>query len=394
MRIRFFNTFEPVSPFYRDLIPSLVEQGHQIEILISSTEYRKGRELLEEILDFENVRIRRMPSGIKLANSSIKKIWVITTYIVTAAMATLFGRSADLNFFLTQPPLFQVWGRVLRRLRGQPFMCLVMDLYPDVAISAGSLKPNSFLAKCMKRISRSTLNRAKNVVVIGRCMRDFLEQEGVSADRIVLIRNWVNEHEIQRIELAENRLRKELGFGDKFVCLYSGNMGVSHRFDEWLEAICLLRDENIEFVFVGGGSRKSEIDQFCEQHQLAKAHMLPYQATQRLSESMGIGDIHFVCLRNDFVGKVVPSKAYGALAAGKPIIYQGDSKGEIAQMVRKFELGFVVEEGDAAGLVATIRKCHRDPNGLSQWSLNAYQASQNEFSRETALASYRQLFSD
>ena len=122
--------------------------------------------------------------------------------------------------------------------------------------------------------------------------------------------------------------------------------------------------------------------------------MLPYQATQRLSESMGIGDIHFVCLRNDFVGKVVPSKAYGALAAGKPIIYQGDSKGEIAQMVRKFELGFVVEEGDAAGLVATIRKCHRDPNGLSQWSLNAYQASQNEFSRETALASYRQLFSD
>ena len=162
MRIRFFNTFEPVSPFYRDLVPALVERGHEVEIFISQAEYRPGRVPLEQLLDHENVRIRRIPSGIKLANSAKKKLWVIFTYMVGTTFATLFGKRTDINFFLTQPPLFQILGRVLKFIRRQPFICLVMDLYPDVVVSNGWLKQDSFVARTLiqPRMGRPQFNES------------------------------------------------------------------------------------------------------------------------------------------------------------------------------------------------------------------------------------------
>ena len=120
--------------------------------------------------------------------------------------------------------------------------------------------------------------------------------------------------------------------------------------------------------------------------------MLPYQPTERLAESLGLGQVHFVCLRNDFVGKVVPSKAYGAFAAGKPIIYQGDSKGEIARVVKEFGVGFVLDEGDIEGLRDAVLKSSSDGKLLTQQSETAYRISREVYDRESSLNKYAELF--
>lgn len=393
MHLRFFNTYEPVSPFYRDLIPELLDEGHDIEILISNAEYRSGRTPLEQILDDDRVRIRRIPSGIKHADTRWKKIWAIFTYVVGSALVSLLGRGTDLNFFLTQPPLFQVWGRVLKAIRRQPYSCLLMDIYPDVVVSNGLMRKGSFTMRMMKWISRSTLRRAENVVVIGRCMQSLLEKDGVDPNRIVLIPNWANEREVRRLDQDQNALRTELGLQDHLVCLYSGNIGVSHRFDDWLEAIRELREhDEIKFVFIGSGTRKSEIESFCSAHELTNVLLLPYQPTEKLSESLGLGDLHFVSLRDNFVGKVVPSKAYGAITAGKPIIYQGSPEGEIARMIREHELGFVVEENDVESLKSAVLNCLNDRNRLLALSDNARRVSREIYSREASVRKYSRLF--
>lgn len=397
MRIRFFNTYEPVSPFYRDLIPYLAERGYEIEILVSSVEYRAGRTPLERTLDFDNVRIRRIPTGISKLDAGWKKVWVVLTYMIGSAVSTLFGRSTDLNFFMTQPPFFQIWGRVLRLLRWQPYHCLVMDLYPDVAINNGAIRKGSLVAGLLTWLSRNALRNANRVVVIGRCMQDVLEQEGVEPNRIRMIPNWANENEVRRLPIKDNKLRKELAMDDKFICLYSGNIGVSHMFEDILHVARELElegENEIQFVFIGDGSRRSQIESFREQEKLSNISMLQYQPTERLSESLGLGDVHFVCLRSDFVGKVVPSKAYGAMAAGKPIIYQGDDSGEIARMILEANSGHVVPDGDAEMLKQAILICFNDRQLLQKQSDNAYRLSRETYSREAALARYLAVFQD
>ena len=208
-----------------------------------------------------------------------------------------------------------------------------------------------------------------------------------------MIPNWANENEVRRIDKSRNTLRTELGLQDHLVCLYSGNIGVSHRFDDWLEVIRQLSDrEKIKFVFIGGGSRKKEIESFCSKHQLTNVLLLPYQPTEKLSESLGLGDLHFVSLRDDFAGKVVPSKAYGAIAAGKPIIYQGSADGEIASMIREHELGFVVEESDVENLRSAVLSCLSDRERLLTLADSAYRVSREVYNREASLRKYVQLF--
>ena len=389
MRIRFLTTYEPVSPFYRDLVPRLAAEGHSIEILVTSAEYRPGRTPLEQTVAHPNVRIRRIPCLVNTPNSALKKVWVLITYLVGCGLLTLFGRGADLNFFLTQPPFFSSWGMVLRLIRRQPYYCLIMDLYPDVMIAAGMLRRRSLSSILLMRLSRLTLRRAQQVIVIGRCMRDLILIGGVREDRVSIIQNWANETEIQRLSPNQNSLREQLELSDEFVCLYSGNIGVSHAFDDILNAALALKENRqITFVFIGGGSRRKEIEQFANANCLNNIRLLPYTPAEKLSEGLGIGDVHFVSLREEFVGLVVPSKAYGAMAAGKPIIYLGNSKGEIARTINENDSGAVVAEGESAAICNLLLDYQSDPSLLSRQSENAYQLSQTVYSRQSAIDRY------
>ncbi|HSG15278.1 MAG TPA: glycosyltransferase family 4 protein [Anaerolineae bacterium] len=393
MHIRFFNTFEPVTTFYRDLIPALAAQGIESELVISSMEYRPGREPLESSLDHPLIHIRRVKAGQGLATSRAQKVWAMVSYTLGAVIYSLFGRSVDLNFFMTQPPLFSLWGYLLRLLRRQRYVCLVMDLYPDGAIKGGLLPENGSITQFLTATSRFALKNADAVVVIGRCTRDLLHHDGMPEAKLHLIPNWVNNAEIQPISSAENRLLTDWDLTDRFVVLYSGIMGVSHFFDDILESAKRLKDtDDIRFVFIGAGSRRREIEAARVTYGLDNVMFFPYQPLDRLSESLSAADIHYVCLRDGFEGSAVPSKAYGALAVGKPLLYQGSTSGEIARMVLEERIGTVVPLYDAHALTQAILRYYQDPDRRLAEGDRARRLNERVYNREHSIQSYLALF--
>ncbi|MFC2155727.1 glycosyltransferase family 4 protein [Acidobacteriota bacterium] len=357
--IRFFNTVEPVAPLYRDLIPYWIARGWQVEVVMSRAEYRAGTE--KEWLK-EGVKIRWTPGfGLK-AYKKFAKFLLMAAYIITTAFKSLFGPSVDRNLFLTQPPLFFVWGFILKKLRKQPYIIVLMDLYPDVAIQAKLLKADSFMAKLLTRISRFGLYKADSVIAIGRCMKQRLLNYGVAEKRIRLIPNWTNPENILPIPNEENSFRREKGWNNKFVILYSGNIGISHYFDDILKVSLLLRKKpDILFVFVGYGQRLQEIELFKKEHGLNNIELMPFQDRDILSLSLSAGDIHFVSLRAGFEGLVVPSKTYGIFAVGRPVIYQGDPRGEIATLITEEDVGRIVEIDNPDQLEEAILSYAEDP---------------------------------
>jgi colanic acid biosynthesis glycosyl transferase WcaI len=301
----------------------------------------------------------------------------------------LLGRGTDLNFFLTQPPLFAVWGYGLKLLRRQPYCCLVMDVYPDLAVQEGMLTTTSPLTRLLTFVSRLAWRQAAQVIVIGRCMQAYLAQAGVPPERIRVIPNWANETEVYPVPDVHNQLRQELGLEDCFVVLYSGNIGVSHYFDDLLAVARQLRQvSKLKFVFIGDGVRRREIEAAQQSNQLENIILLPFQPTARLPHSLSLGNLHFVSLRSGFEGLVVPSKTYGVLTAGRPLIYQGNLQSEIAQMISEEGVGAAIPCGDVEGLQGTILRYLNDPYLCRVQGRKALALSRGRYSRQQALRRY------
>jgi colanic acid biosynthesis glycosyl transferase WcaI len=395
LRIRFFNTYEPVTSFYRDLLPFLSEHGFEVEVYVSASEYRPGRGPLGDSLLKHGVHVKYAPAGRFKLGRTPKKIWPMFTYAVWTAGRTLFGKPVNLNFFLSQPPLFSFWGYILKRIRRQRYYCLIMDVYPDLAIEAGFLKRDSSTARVLVALSRFILKGADSVVVIGRCMSERIKDMGICPEQIRLIPNWANEDRLLPIPRGRNTMRRELGLEDNFVILYSGNMGVSHYFDDLLQvAECCRETEGIRFVFAGDGERRKEIERAKAKHRLNNVLLLPFQPEDRLAEGLSVGDVHFISLRSGFEGLVVPSKAYGAMAVGRPIIYQGSTFGEIGRMVAETKAGTVVPLGDMKALKNTVLMYYENPSLVAKQGRRALEVSRDIFGRKQALAQYKSILAD
>jgi len=387
--VRFFNTYEPVTDFYRDLVPALADAGLLGEVVVSRADYRAGRGALQDLLAPSGARVIGIPAGFSQANTRPRKLFVSLSYALGSMFKSLFARAAAVNFFLTQPPLFVAWGRVLRALRGTPYCCLIMDLYPNILAAHGMLRKDSWLYRLTRKLMFGALKSADRVFVIGRCMRDLLIDEGVPADRIIVVNNWANESKIIPVSRSENTLAERYGIGQEFVVIYSGNIGISHDFHTIVNAAQRLASRtDIRFLFFGEGARYRELAAEKKHRQLDNLILDGLQPAELLAHSQSLGDVHFVTLRSAFTGVVVPSKAYSALASGRPLIYEGQPEGEIARMIVENDIGGVVPPGDVNAMVELISGMAEDRAATQRMGEKARALAEGEYGRQTSVERY------
>jgi glycosyltransferase involved in cell wall biosynthesis len=268
-----------------------------------------------------------------------------------------------------------------------------MDVYPDVAILARIIGKNSSLDKILTYLSAISWKKAIAVVVIGRCMADLVVARGVDRKKVFIIPNWANEEVIRPVPPNQNSLRKNLRFQEDFIVLYSGNMGVSHYFRDILDVAYHFRDiDRLKFVFTGYGARRHEILEFKEKYNLDNIFLLPFQPLEHISEILSLGDIHFISLRSGFEGRVVPSKAYSALAAGRPIIYQGNPSGEIARMIIEENVGHVVPINSTSKLSKAIMMYYENPDIVKKQGEKCLALIRGKYNKAKSFESYAGVF--
>jgi glycosyltransferase involved in cell wall biosynthesis len=393
------NFFHPdvssVSQVITEIARELAATGYAVSVIASKNRYTGGRDpRLVSRERIENVEVRRVWGPSLGKGSLFGRLLDQASFIVGATLSALSAPKADTVVLLTNPPLFAALGLLLKRLRRERFIYVVMDLYPDIAIESGLLRAESFPVRCLRWLTRRTIRGADCVVVLGSCMEARVLAYGASPDRVAVIRNWADDHGIRPVPPEENSFRVEQGWDGKFVVMYSGNLGVAHRFDDILEVARRRRnDPQFVFAFVGDGMRRKEIEAYREEHGLENICLLPYQSVDRLALSLGAGDVHFVSLREGFEGTVVPSKTYGIMAAARPILYQGGRSGEIARMILDHGLGEVVPEGDADALERVIAALRDEPERTKRLGCRAREVLQRDYSRDAAIAHYRRVLS-
>ncbi len=244
-------------------------------------------------------------------------------------------------------------GAEPRSRTGTRFVYWLQDVYPELAVEFGLFGERSLAARLFNAASRWTLRRADAVVVLGDAMGERVRAKGVSAARVHVLPNWADGAAVCPAPGEADEFLRANGLQGKRVVLYSGNMGRAHDLSTILAAARLLRSRReIAFVFVGDGAKRGEIE--AAARELPSIHLLPYQPRERLAASLSAGEVHLVTQEPFTVGLVEPSKLYGAMAAGRPVLYIGPPETEAARTVEREGIGAVFSNGDAAGAAAAI----------------------------------------
>jgi len=200
--------------------------------------------------------------------------------------------------------------------------------------------------------------------------------------------NWADGAAIRPMAPEASALRREWGFGEKFVVGYSGNLGRAHDCETLLAAARLLAAErDVVFSFVGGGLHFARLREAA----LANVSVRGYVSESRLGESLAACDVHLVTLLPAFEGLIVPSKFYGTAAAGRAVIFIGDPGGEIAHLLAAHGCGVTVAPGDAPGLAAAIKDLRASPEKLRAMGERARAAFEREWDKPIALARWREV---
>ena len=278
--------------------------------------------------------------------------------------AALRGPQPDVVVVGADPPLLFLAGPWLRRRTGAAVVHWAQDLYPDVAEALGVLRPGGVAARALGRQARHALRRVDAVVTIGRCMADRLAD--LDPVRVATIPNWAPA-DVRPLPGVDTPFRKAHGLDGRFVVMYSGTLGLAHPFDAVLDAAALLAatDPDVVFVVVGDGARRAEVEADAARRRLANLLFAPPQPRASLADSLGAADLHIVTMDMALLGLVVPSKVYGALAAGRPVVFVGPAASEAARVVAEHDAGTVVGTGAVVGagraVAAAVRAWRADP---------------------------------
>ena len=277
------------------------------------------------------------------------------TYLGLSLWEGLKVDPPDVVLCMTDPPVIADLALVLARRFDVPLVVVSQDVFPEVAVALKRLD-NPALVELLRLATRLYLKRADRVVAIGDTMRERLVGKGAERERIDVIPNWVDTSDLEP-KARDNAWAREHGLHDKFVVMHSGNIGHAQDLDTLIRAATFLRDlDDLRIVLIGGGARRDELKELARVLETDRVVFMGYQPREVLADSLSSADVHVVGLAKGLSGYVVPSRLYGVLAVGRPVIAAAEPDSETAQAVERAAAGIVVPPGRPELLARAIRR--------------------------------------
>jgi colanic acid biosynthesis glycosyl transferase WcaI len=396
-RLIFINRyFHPdqsaTSRLLSDLAFALADGGHDILILTSQQRYDDPDARLPAREIRGKLKVHRL-AGTRFGRINLlgRVIDYLFFYVSMAVTLLKLARAGDTIVPMTDPPILSLFTAPIARLKGCRIINWLQDLYPEVALAAGTpfLKPT--VAKLIKAFRDRSLRAADCNIVIATAMAERVSTLDVKKEHIRVIHNWVDDHALSPIPAHENPLRRAWALEDKFVVGYSGNLGRVHDIDTILLASAELVDCQIVFLCIGGGAQYDALKETAERRGLTQLfRFMPYQSEIDLPYSLSAADVHWLSHKPEFEGLVFPSKFYGIAAVGRPIVAITSRQSELAKLVSQYQCGLVIEQGDGKTLALELKRLKAAPKVCSAMGAHARAMLSARFTRAHAINTWAQ----
>ncbi len=279
------------------------------------------------------------------------------------AASSLYGllQSAKPDFlFVESPPLFlTLTAYVYSRLKGVPIILNVADLWPDTIIEMG-LVPKGLATDVLSWLESWSYRQATYITAVTLGIRSsLLSEKGLAQQKVLYLPNGVDTSAF-RPQAPDEELKRALGLSGKKIVLYAGTLGRAHGLENVLKSAELLRHRpEIHFMFLGDGSERPRLQKLQSDMGLQNVSFQDFVPISELHRYYSIADCGLASLLNlPLFEGARPSKIFGVLASGKPMMYFG--KGEGARLVEEANAGVVVPPEDSVALARAISELLND----------------------------------
>ena len=354
--------------------------------------YKKHNYYPESINGVEVLRVR-VPVFRK--SYAVSRIINIVSYFFSAIKATFRVGRQDYIYTISQPPILGgLLGVVGKLIKGGKLIYNIQDFNPE-QVQAVSFTANRFVLGLMMKLDKFSCRKASKVIVVGRDMVETLKSRfGGKPPGYVHINNWIDEKTIVPLPKDHPKVlafKEKYGLKDKFVIMYSGNIGLYYDLLEIEKLIEGFKEyKDVVFAFVGQGAVLEEMTSCKKAHHLDNVVFIPYQDKEDLVYSLNAGDVHFVVNAKGIKGVSVPSKIYGVMAVGKPVLGILEEGSEARLIVEEADCGRVVAPSDYPAITDLIRFFieRRNDNELLDMGLRGRQFLDKNLARHISIERY------
>ncbi len=356
--------------------------------------YRKHKYYFENINGVYVLRIRVLEFR---KNFALSRILNILSYFFSAIAATYRVERQDYVFTISQPPVLGgMLGVIGKWVKKAKLIYNIQDFNPE-QVQAVEFTENKLVLGTMMKLDKYSCKQADKVIVVGRDMIETLQRRFQSSvmPTYAYINNWINEKDI--LPLPPNheqvlKFKQQHGLQDKFVIMYSGNIGLYYDLLNLAEVIQKFRDQSkVAFVFIGEGSVLEKLKEYQQINQLTNMIFIPYQDKANLVYSLNAGDVHLVVNAKGIKGVSVPSKLYGVMAAGKPVLGILEEDSEARLIVEEAGCGISVNPGDYTAIEELVQKFvdMRNTSELTQMGNQGRAYLANNLTKDVSISKYR-----
>ncbi len=339
---------------FGDLCSGLAARGWQVSAFPCIRSCRDPSQRFASFERWRGVMVRRIyRPGLRPSSGvgrMLNSLWMVAAWSLLALRP---GAAPDVVIVGTDPPLSVLVALFWRLVRpGTRVAHWCFDLYPEVAAADGLISDNGPAAGLFRFFLRGAYGRCSLLADIGPCMRDLLLAYPSPARRETLV-PWAL---IERAHpLATDMGERDSLFGRvRLALLYSGTFGRAHSYEGILDLAEALRNDGVGLVFSIRGNREAELRAEVRSRR-SGITFVDFAPEERLQARLACADVHIVSLRPEWTGMVVPSKFFGAISAGRPVLFLGSERSSIARWIQQFQIGWVLAPSNVAEVASALR---------------------------------------
>lgn len=336
--------------------------------------YKTQKYYFEELNGVKIIRVR-VPEFKK--SNKMSRIKNILAYFFRALEASRKAGKQDYVFTISQPPILGgLLGVLGKWMKHAKMIYCIHDFNPEQTMAVNYSK-NKLILKAMMMADKFSCRHSDLVITVGRDLVETLKKrfKNKNVPKYTMINNWIDEKEVYPLPVDDKGVvafKKKYGLEDKFVIMYSGNIGLYYDLEKLIKVLKQFRKgytlkgvyeegpktadgREVVFAFVGAGSVLDKLVIYAKRHHFENVIFIPYQDKADLIYSLNAGNVHWCVNAKGIKGVSCPSKAYGIMGVSKPIIGVLEEGSEVRMLIDEIGCGKCCEPGDYVEVADIIR---------------------------------------
>lgn len=333
-------------------------------VLITGRLVQRSTPLHEEVVVHRIMKYRRNNNVLRLAS------WGFATLQILFLLSVKYRREHLL--VVSNPPIAPLLTRLVRN----PYSLLIFDVYPETLIEYGFLSSSSWITRKWRAANRKVFSGARDVFTLTAGMVNLLSgyRDGKNIRTLQL---WSDNASLKPISPEKNPFILKYGLQDKFVVLYSGNLGTTSNAALLVDIAASFAREEMIFLIIGGGKERRNIAKRIKALGLNNCLQLPWQKPEDFNGSLASADLAVVSLDAPASNLAIPSKLFDLMAVGVPVLGFTRKGTELEEIIEGFDMGRCFEPHQTDRIVDFIQNIADHPDIRNRFAENALQAAKS-----------------